>query len=267
MGSATDANDERPQSIVTIDAPFWMAATEITNAQYKAFDPNHDNRFIDQNNKDHTTPGYSIQDPKQPVVRISWEEAMAFCRWLADKAGAPFTLPTEAQWEWACRAGAETPFWYGGPDADFSSYANLADQSITLLAVAGINPQPIKNPSRYEDFMPKDARFNDGAKIMTTVAQYKPNVWGLYDMHGNAAEWTLSKYSPYPYVAGDGRDAADTASGERRVARGGSWADCPKEASASSRFGYEPWQPVYNVGFRVICPVAGTEARKLASGK
>jgi len=251
MGSEDGASDEAPRSVVSIDRPFWMGQYEVTCAQYAQFDPDHFNGYLDQNHKDHTTPGYPIHDPEHPVVRVSWEEAMAFCRWLSDRTGLRFTLPSEAQWEWACRAGAETAMSFGTLDTDFGAYANLADQSIRLLAVSGVNPRPIANPSPYEDWIPKDTRFNDGQKIMCHVGQYRPNRWGLYDMHGNAAEWTRSVYRPYPYRENDGRN--DPSATGLRVVRGGSWRDRPHRATASYRLAYERWQPVFNVGFRVIC--------------
>ncbi len=256
MGSKDGSADEQPRAHVKIDKPFWMAVTETTNAQYAQFDPKHDSGVIDQHNKDHTTRGYPAQAPKNPVIRITWNEAMAFCQWLAQKTGEPFALPTEAQWEWACRAGTDTPLWYGGLDTDFAPFANLADKSIQRLAVAGINPQPIENPSPFEDFLPKESRFNDGERIVTETGKYQPNPWGLFDMHGNVAEWTLSTFRAYPYVSSDGRD--DPATPGKKVVRGGSWFDRPKTARSAYRLAYEPWQPVYNVGFRVICPVNGT---------
>ncbi|MHC4506156.1 MAG: HzsA-related protein, partial [Planctomycetota bacterium] len=95
MGSRDGFPDERPLSRVKIEQPFWMGATEITNAQYKLFDQTHNSRFIDQQWKDHTTPGYPANQPGQPVIRISWKRAMAFCKWLSDKTGMNVTLPTE----------------------------------------------------------------------------------------------------------------------------------------------------------------------------
>ena len=183
-------------------------------------------------------------------MRISWLEAIDFCKWMLEKLGQPCSLPTEAQWEWACRAGTDSDLYYGGKDTDFAPFANLADVSIKLLAVTGINPQPIENPSKYEDFLPKDDRFNDGCKIMTKVGAYAPSAWGLYDMHGNASEWTLSSYRPYPYNDADGRN--DLTGAEKKVVRGGSWFDRPKRAKSSFRLAYQPYQPVYNVGVRVV---------------
>jgi formylglycine-generating enzyme required for sulfatase activity len=161
------------------------------------------------------------------------------------------TLPTEAQWEWACRAGAQTAMHFGDVDADFGGHANLADVSIRLLAVSGVNPQPIDNPNPYEDFLPKVDSVNDNAKIMTVAGQYAPNAWGLKDMHGNVCEWTRSAYAAYPYSETDGRN--NTTAQGLRVVRGGSWSDRPKRATSSYRLMYEPYQKVFNVGFRVIC--------------
>jgi len=251
MGSDRGAADETPRAIVGVSKPFWMGVYEVTNAQYQQFDPSHFNGYIDQQHKDHTTPGYPIGDPQHPAIRVSWEEAVAFCDWLSERTGRHFALPTEDQWEWACRAGTDSPMSYGDPNTDFGPYANLADQSIRLLAVSGVNPQPIGNPSPYEDWMPKDNRFNDGQRIMCRVGQYRPNAWGLADMHGNVWEWTQSVYKPYPYRVDDGRN--DPSATGSRVVRGGSWHDRPQRATSSFRLAYEPWQKVFNVGFRVVC--------------
>ena len=250
MGAADGPLCAQPLSPVRIDTPFWMGVCEVTNAQYALFEPEHDSRFIDQQWKDHTTPGYQANLPDQPVIRISWQQAMAFCRWLSQRTGQSVTLPTEAQWEWACRAGTATPFSYGDLDTDFSAHANLADRSIQLLAVTGVNPRPVANPNEFLDFTPRDMRFDDGQKIVCAVGQYQANAWGLQDMHGNVAEWTRSSFAAYPYVADDGRETVRD-SGKKTV-RGGSWRDRPKRSTSSFRLGYESYQRVYNVGFRVI---------------
>ncbi len=250
MGSTDGCADEWPLTRIAITEPFWMGVTEVTLGQYHRFDPGHKNGFINQHHKDHTTPGYPVSTPEHPVIRVTWKQAMMFCKWLGAKTGLKVTLPTEAQWEWACRAGSNAPFWYGDADTNFSGKANLADAAMKLLAVTGVNPSPIKNPSKYEDWLPQDKRFNDKAKIVTTVAQYQENPWGLKDMHGNVAEWTRSLMRPYPYRADDGRN--DLAAAGQRVVRGGSWRDRPHRSTASFRLGYERYQPVYNVGFRVV---------------
>ena len=250
MGSNDHTPDEWPMSRARIDQPFWMGVTAVTHAQFRQFDPSHDNRFINQFTKDHTTPGYSIQDPDMPVVRISWRQAMDFCEWLSAQTGLKVTLPTEAQWEWACRAGSADPFHFGDLDADFSTWANLADLSTRRLAVSGVNPQPIRNPNDFQAWVPRDNRFDDGARIMNTVAQYGANAWGLHDMHGNAWEWTRSQFAPYPYRDDDGRN--DVATEGMRSVRGGSWMDRPHRATAAYRWRYPEWQKVNNVGFRVV---------------
>ncbi len=249
MGGAKYA-DELPLTRVTIAEPFWLGETEVTNAQYARFNPEHNSRYINQNSKDHTTAGYPANLPEQPVIRISWRDALAFASWLSESSGAVCTLPTEAQWEWACRAGSGNEFYYGDLDADFSAFANLADLSTRKLAVSGIDPQPIPNPSPFQDFMPKDARFDDGQRIVCAAGQYASNAWGLKDMHGNVSEWTLSSYKPYPYEGEDGRNDLEAAC--KRVVRGGSWWDRPKRARAAFRLAYQPWQGVFNVGFRVL---------------
>jgi len=177
---------------------------------------------------------------------------MAFCQWLSDKAGERFTLPAEAQWEWACRAGSAKPFSWGDSDVDYSKLANLADAKLRELVT---NPYtldtPLKNATKYDDWVPKDTRFNDGGLITVAVGSYQPNAWGLHDMHGNAAEWTRTAYRPYPYKPDDGRN--DPAADGLKVVRGGSWRDRPKRCRAAFRLAYRPWQEVFNVGFRVVC--------------
>ena len=232
--------EEGPRRGMRIERPFWMGALEVTREQFNRFDPEHHNGYLNQNHKDHTKPGYFANAPKHPVIRVSWDEAEAFCQWLGERSGLDVRLPTEAEWEWACRAGSATPFYFGGYDSDFSGFANLADASTRRLAVTGIDPKPIPSPSRFEDWLPKDARFDDGQRIMCETGRYAPNAWGLHDMHGNVSEWTSSD---------DGREGF-------RVIRGGSWRDRPK--NAGQRWSYRRWQPVYNVGFRVIARPRGT---------
>jgi formylglycine-generating enzyme required for sulfatase activity len=265
MGSLSGCRDELPLTRVRIDRPFWMSTTTVTNAQYHCFDAEHNSRYIKMQHKDHTGPGYPANLPKMPVIRVPWQRAMQFTQWLSKLAGAKCQLPTEAQWEWACRAGTETPFWYGDLDTDFGKKANLADFSIKLLAVDGVNPQPVKNPNPvFQDFVPREPRFNDGHAIVCDVASYDPNPWGLYDMHGNVAEWTRSAYKPYPYVDGDGRN--DGAPEGLKAVRGGSWRDRPFRGTSSFRLAYFAYQPVFDVGFRVILEDAGGQPKIALAG-
>ena len=237
MGDVNGALDEFPQARVKIDKPFWMGTTEVTLEQYQQFNPKHRNGYYDRHYKDQVNPGYSMDNPKFPVIRVSSDQAQEFCRWLSAKTGKKVTLPTEQQWEWAARAGTATPFYYGDINTDFSKFANLADKQITKLAVKGVNPQPFANPDKYWDFELKDARFDDGVLQLAEAGRYQPNAFGLQDMIGNVAEWTLSDYAQRPGC---------------KVIRGGSWADRPKDARASTRWGYPNWMRPFNVGFRVI---------------
>jgi formylglycine-generating enzyme required for sulfatase activity len=255
MGDTNGAPDERATSLVRLEQPFWMAKCEVSNEHFARFNPGHDSRFEHRTSWefDEEYTGWPLNRPRQPVVRVSWDEATAFCRWLSQELGEEVTLPTEAQWEWACRAGTATPLNYGGLDADFSTFGNMGDASLRKLADEGWRP-------RSPDLVPKDARFNDGALVTCEVGRYLPNAWGLYDMHGNAAEWTRSNYRPYPYRADDGRESDDT--GGRKIIRGGSWRDRPKLCRSTSRWAYDPWQKVFNVGFRVIIK---PDAKRLAA--
>ncbi len=123
-------------------------------------------------------------------------------------------------------------------DADFGKLENLSDIQTKKFVVRGVNPQPINNPSDIDAFIPR-APFDDGNMIAQEVGQYAANPWGLHDMHGSVAEWTASDYRP------------ETEDG-RKVARGGSWRDRPDRARAGYRLNYQPWQKVFNVGFRVV---------------
>jgi formylglycine-generating enzyme required for sulfatase activity len=251
MGSLDGTTDEQPVCRVRIGEAFWMARCEINNAQFACFNPAHDSRVEDKNTYQFGIHGYPANEPAQPVVRVSWQEAMAFCRWLEARTGRRFTLPTEAQWEWACRAGADTPFSFGLAGVDFSKHANFADAKLREFASDPYTvDKPLPDATPYDDWIPKDARFNDGALIAVASGRYAPNAWGVHDLHGNVAEWTRSCDAPYPWAA-DGRD--DVARAGRRIVRGGSWRDVPSRGTASFRLSYEPWQRVYNVGFRVVC--------------
>ena len=249
MGSNTGEIDAYPPSRVVINRGFWMGEVEITNEQYNVLEPEHNSRYVDQFWKDHVNEGYPANLPHQPVIRVSWEEAIDFCRKLSEKSGYKINLPTEAQWEWACRAGSDKDFWYGDLDANFGLMENLADFQLTYKAVSGVDPQPMR-PSNawfsYFNFLPKAEAVNDSAMIQVSSYKYQPNPFGLYSMHGNIAEWTRSDYLPYPYTD----NAGETTS--MKVVRGGSWLDRPMYATAHTRKAYLPWQKVFNVGFRVI---------------
>ncbi len=257
MGQEDGTPDEAPTAEVSVAYPFWMGTTEVTNEQYAQFDPTHDSRIENGDFLQFSVEerGYPLNGPKQPVARVSWNEAMAFCAWLSEKTGGRFTLPDEAQWEYACRAGTATPLWYGAGDADFSGTANLADHS--LFKVDTFDPWKLPSGAIHP-WRPAIDSVNDGHRVSAPVGGYAANPWRLFDMHGNVAEWTRSAYRPYPWNADDGRN--DTAGTEDRAVRGGSWYDRPVRARSAFRQHYVPWQRVFDVGFRVICTDAPAKA-------
>jgi formylglycine-generating enzyme required for sulfatase activity len=250
MGSVKGGVDEAPQAVVEIEKPFWMSVKEITNGELREFNPKFDSGAIDQQWKDHIFPGYVANNDEQPAIRMSWKDAMAYARWASEKTGMKVNLPTEAQWEWAARCGSDKPFYFG--TSGFEKQGNFADEKIVELAVMGVDPKPVTGDklSPLTDFVPRDASFNDGILVPTGTGQYAPNPWGLYDMHGNVAEWTRSDYAPYPYNGADGRN--DENATTAKVVRGGSWRDRPYRATSSFRLPYEAHQRVFNVGIRLI---------------
>ena len=253
MGREDGRPDERPAAVVEIKRPFWMSEMEVRNDQYAVFDPEHDSGWQDMFGKDHAAPGYPGNHRRMPVVRVSWNEAVAFCEWLSKKTGEKAGLPTEAQWEWAARAGTATPFPWGGLDDDFSPYANFADADVRNMSLGWEGKAGairIRRPFRIEQNFPlHEERWKDDWFNLNYVGRADASIWGLYDMHGNASEWTRSDYAPYPYAEDDGRNAGG---GAKKAVRGGSFASRPRDGTSSWRAGYWPWQKVFDVGFRVV---------------
>lgn len=249
MGSYHGEPDTYPTTKVKIDKAFWMGELEVTNQQYNTIFPQYDSRYVDQQWKDHVVPGYPANKPEQPVIRVSYNDAMEYCKILSQKTGLNITLPTEAQWEWACRGGSDEDFWFGNLNADFGKKDNLADVTTNKFAVSGVDPQPMSPESpwyKYYTFLPKAANVDDGSLVQVGGKKYEANPFGLYCMHGNVAEWTRSDYVPYPYKENPKKVS------EYKVVRGGSYIERPKYSTAYSRKGFYPYQCVFNVGFRVI---------------
>ncbi len=221
-----------PAREVQLPRAYWIGACEVTNEQYARFDPNHDSGiehgdFLQFSIKGR---GHPLNAPTQPVCHISWDEAQAFCQWLSTRSGHPVALPDGDLWEYACRAGAATPMAYGDIAADFTTLANLADINLR-------NPQGYRSGT-VPEWRPAAVTVNDGHWVSAPVGSYQSNPWGLYDMHGNVWEWTAD-------LAGDG---------VRRLVRGGSWYVRPHRATADATLAYQPWQKVFDVGFRVVIP-------------
>jgi formylglycine-generating enzyme required for sulfatase activity len=267
MGQADGCPDESPPCHVRIPTAFWMGRFEVTNEQFALFDPSHHSR-LEHGDYIQFSPGergWTLSRSKQPVVRVSWEQARAFCSWLSKRTGLRFMLPTEAQWEYACRAGTATPLWYGTLDTDFSRVANVSDATHQAIDPFGWSGRPEVIPP----WRPADTRFNDHSRVSAPAGTYEANPWGLHDMHGNVAEWTLSAYRPYPCREDNGRN--EPMAEGRRTVRGGSWYDRPDRCRSAFRQGYVPEQGVYDVGFRVICehevPAEGPRETDRDSGR
>jgi formylglycine-generating enzyme required for sulfatase activity len=251
MTSGENDVNEHSFRIATIPRDFWMSVCEVTNRQFAVFDPTHDSHVESLHGYQFGFHGFPLNQPEQPVVRITWYQTKAFCDWLTQRVGARFRLPTEVEWEYACRAGTETPFWFGTMDDDFSSYANLVDARLSEFVMdTYIRVRTIPNPNPFDDWIPKDARWNDGGLTSMPVGSYRPNPWGLFDMHGNVWEWTLTPYRGDGGTDNDGLDDAEDSG--LRVVRGGSWYDRPKRATSSYRLAYAPYARVFNVGFRLV---------------
>jgi formylglycine-generating enzyme required for sulfatase activity len=163
-------------------------------------------------------PGFA-QSPGDPVVEVSWNDAAAFCRWLGEKEGHRYRLPTEAEWEYACRAGTATRYSFGDGENDLEAYGWFA-------ANAGRSPHP--------------------------AGQKKPNGWGLYDMHGNVEEWCQDWYDPVAYEKAPPLDLGGPEAGSRRVIRGGGWNDAAAACRSACRRSDEPANHSPARGFRVV---------------
>ena len=241
MGSGSESPDEQPMHTVTIDKSFKMGVTEVTLQQYQQFAKDHVNGL-------YSKPGVVIRygfvmDQKSyPAIRVSWDDANAFCRWLSKKTGKKVSLPTESQWEWASRAGTSTRTSFGDDVTKYPGFANMSDPTSD-------NRRTRYMPSNHWTLAQKNNASADKAHCLNHVGAYKANAFGLKDMLGNVAEWTRSEMRPYPYSQSDGRNALRAG---RKVVRGGSWNDRPVRSTSSYRLAYPSWQRVYNVGFRIV---------------
>lgn len=218
--------------------PFWIGQTEVTQAQWKSVMGNNPSRF----------KGDSL-----PVECVSWDEAMEFCRKLTErerKKGLPedykFTLPTEAQWEYACRAGTTMRFSFGNSDRNLYLYGNFYDRSGDTKYDAAFRE---KNGWK----IPPDTSQDDGFVETAPVGSFRPNAWGLYDMHGNVREWCSDYYNlslsggtdPVRISPGNGKFGSD------RVIRGGSWSNNAQYCRSAFRGYNSPDSRNNSRGFRV----------------
>jgi len=205
------SDDEIPHK-VTLTRGFFMQTTPVTQAQWSAVMG--------------TTPSH-FTGRDLPVEQVSWDDARDFCRRLGEKEGKKYRLPTEAEWECACRAGTTTRFYTGDGDQALGEAGWYHDNS-------GVD-------------LPNDAFI--GTRMTHPVGTKAPNKWGLYDMHGNVWQWCGDFYGPY---GGDATDLTGPAEGTSRVLRGGSWTSGSRVCRAASRHGgHAPGNRGRSIGFRV----------------
>lgn len=210
--------DEHPTHQVTISKAFYMSVTEVTNDQYEKFDPLHMHLRGKR--------GFSI-DSDEAVIFVSWHQAKAFCDWLSKKEELPYRLPTEAEWEYACRAGTTT---------QFSTGETLPDEFI-------------KNPDNSWYPCPKRSRGREEV-VLLHVGKTTPNPWGLYDMYGNVEEWCLDWYGPYEDE--HQIDPVGRVDGHFKVTRGGSHGTVAYYLRSANRIGTLPQDKSFMIGFRVV---------------
>jgi formylglycine-generating enzyme required for sulfatase activity len=216
MGSpdseARRSTTESPQHQVTL-AGFWMGKYPVTQAQYQAIMGNNPSYFKGDN---------------RPVENVSWHEAMEFCDFLSQKLGQHYTLPSEAQWEYACRAGTTTPFYFG--DTLTTNIANYDGNYTYANGLKGIYREKT-----------------------TEVGSFPPNGFGLYDMHGNVWEWCLDHFhDSYNGAPSDGSAWVTGGNSDLRILRGGSWFCIPRLCRCAYRFSNSPDYRSSRNGFRVV---------------
>ncbi|MHB1422601.1 MAG: bifunctional serine/threonine-protein kinase/formylglycine-generating enzyme family protein [Gemmataceae bacterium] len=208
--SEAERSDDETQHRVTLTRGFYLGIHPVTQVQWQAVMANNPSNF---------------KSNDRPVEQISWDDCQAFCTKLGQLTGKRFRLPTEAEWEYACRAGTTTPFYFG--DTISTDQANYDGNSTYGRGKKGVYRQQT-----------------------TTVGSFPANAWGLFDMHGNVWEWCEDWYGPYP--ENDIKDQKYMNIGEARVLRGGSWCGYPRWCRSARRRRDAPGYRHFNVGCRVV---------------
>ena len=255
-GEKNRKKDER-QHEVTISKPFYMGINLVTVDQFAAFVK--DSGYATDAEKEGSSGGIEIKDGKlvnrkmggvswrdpsfdqkgdHPVVQVSWNDAKAFCEWLSRKSGQTVRLPTEAQWEYACRAGTTTAWPWGDNPDDGKGWANCADQNLKKL---------LSNNGDGVKFF----NWEDGFVFTSPVGSFRPNAFGLFDMIGNAAHWCQDRYGDYD--KGAVADPVGALTGNARVVRGGSWNNYnPWNCRSAARYRFAPNFRNERYCFRII---------------
>jgi formylglycine-generating enzyme required for sulfatase activity len=257
---------EHPQHRVRITKAFYLGTCHVTRSQFRQFVKDSGYKTDAENGAQTVLSGakrgasawnattesfdfnekYYWQDvgfeqtDEHAVVDVSWNDAAAFCKWLSQKEGKTCRLPTEAEWEYACRAGTTTRYYSGDDPEKLAKVGNIADASYRA-----------KFPSRKCEI-----KASDGFVFTAPVGRFQPNGFGLYDMLGNAFQWCSDwcdddYYRKSPQDDPKGPDNVPFAE-ENRVIRGGSWSSCPVFARCAAHGGLPPSDRYNNVGFRVV---------------
>lgn len=239
-----------PHRQTVIKRDYWMATHEVTVKQFREFvnatgyqsDAERDGKGgtgLMPSGQFGQSPGFTWKNvgfplnDTHPAVNVSWNDAQAFCKWLSKKENATYRLPTEAEWEFACRAGTSSRFFCGEDTNDLAEYANVADQ-----ALAAVTPG-----------LPWPTSFNDKVEYLAEVGSYRPNRFGLYDMHGNALEWCQTRFSFLDPLEHLDLPVADD---EVYCLRGGNWFNDANRAGSACRTGAPPETRMCLIGFRVV---------------
>jgi formylglycine-generating enzyme required for sulfatase activity len=259
--------DERPTHWVRLTREILMSAYEVTVGQFRAFveatgfktaaeTDGHGSSGYDpaQSGFEYDSPKYSwrvtgyAQDDTHPVVNVNWHDAQAFCRWLSQKECRPYRLPTEAEWEFACRAGSSRRFATDDAVRSLQSTANLCDQALERQWDTSTVEKYGRDPARIQ-FLPWD----DGHAFTAPVGSYEPNALGLYDMLGNVGEFCADGYDPDYYAVSQGENpSGPTPETKGHVVRGGTFLNDAGLVRVSSRVECLDEYRNYVIGFRVV---------------
>jgi formylglycine-generating enzyme required for sulfatase activity len=256
MGSPADENgrddEEGPAHTVEIGRAFYLGETEVTVGQFRRFV--EATKYVTEAEREgQEGEGYDTvrrkmaraagftwkntgwkQSDDHPVVNVTWNDAVAFCKWLSETEGREYRLPTEAEWEYACRAGTASRFSFGDDEKGLPRHGNAADAA-AQRALPGL-----------EHALAGD----DGHAFTAPVKSFAPNGRGLYDMHGNVSEWCAD--GPRTYQADLVRDPVGPSQGTQ-ARRGGSWAEGAAACRSAARDANKPAYRSADVGFRVAC--------------
>jgi formylglycine-generating enzyme required for sulfatase activity len=259
--------DEMPQHRVRITRGFFMAAHEITVGQFRAFVEATGFRTAAETDGrgasgydaelrgfEYDSPRYSwrftgyAQSDAHPVVDVDWHDARAFCEWLSEKEGRSYRLPTEAEWEYACRAGSSRRFVTDDAARGLQAIANLRDESLERLWDTSTVVKYGLDPSKIEF-----VRWDDGHAFTAPVGSFEPNALGLHDMLGNVGEFCADGYDAGFYSASAEEDPAGPATETKgHVVRGGTFLNDGRLVRASSRVECLDEYRNYVIGFRVV---------------